>query len=474
MNGVQESAKSRNPVPRQRPRRRSVRQGSEAVVNRETLRVSVFGLGKLGLPLAALHACKGARVVGVDVNEEILRQVRSRTAPFPEPGLQEILSESGDRLSVASAREAVMDTEISEILVPTPSEPDGSYSLRFVRETCREIGRALAVKSGYHVVSLKSTVLPGSMDRVVKPELERASGKRAGADFGLCYNPAFIALGSVIRDFQRPDLILLGESDPRAGDAVVSLHRAICDRDPPIVRMNFTNAEIAKIAVNTFVTMKITFANLLARVCEAIPGADVDVVTGAIGKDSRIGGKYLRGGLPYGGPCFPRDNAALAYLARSVEADFLLAEATDAGNRSLVRRLAERVARHARPGGTVAVLGLSYKPDTNVVDESPGLLLCEELLRAGFSVRAFDPLAIPSARAVLADRVAFAENWRECVRPADVAVIATPWREFAAIDPWSASPGIVVIDGWRILAHGERGGDRYVVLGRGPSPGSFG
>ncbi len=221
--------------------------------------------------------------------------------------------------------------------------------------------------------------MPGSCDAEIRPALERSSGRRVGETLGLCYSPEFIALGNVIRDMLEPDMVLIGESDSRAGDVVERLYSGICENDPPFRRMSLVNAELTKIAVNTYVTMKISYANALADMCERLPGADVEAVTDALGLDSRIGGKYLRGAIAYGGPCFPRDNKAFAVLARDLGAEALLAEATDAVNVAQTERLARIVQSRLKNGSVIGILGLSYKPDTDVIDESPGIALARLL-----------------------------------------------------------------------------------------------
>ena len=185
--------------------------------------------------------------------------------------------------------------------------------------------------------------------------LEKASGKRMGADFGLCYSPEFIALGSVIRDFLNPDMLLIGESDKRAGDFLQSLYAEVCENKPALARMSFVNAEITKLAVNTYVTTKISYANMLARICEKLSGANVDVITSALGLDTRIGSKYLKGAVSYGGPCFPRDNLALAQLAQQLGVPPDLAQTVDRFNRAQISWLADLVQhqseRHSRDPG---------------------------------------------------------------------------------------------------------------------------
>ena len=306
--------------------------------------ISVIGLGKLGVPLAACLAAKGFRVIGADLDIHKVQAVNAGKSPVFEPGLAELIEKGKDRLSATNdITAAVLASEVTFIVVSTPSEAQGGFSLRYVLPACETIGSALRVKKSFHLVVLTSTVMPGCTGNDVKRALEAHSGKRCGYDFGLCYNPEFVALGSVIVDMLSPDFILIGESDRGSGDRLAKIYRQLCGNNPHIARMNFVNAELTKLAVNTFVTTKISYANMLAQVCENLPHADVDVVTSALGFDSRIGRKYLKGAIGYGGPCFPRDNLAFAQLARQIGADGTLAEATDLLNRRQVFRLAETV-----------------------------------------------------------------------------------------------------------------------------------
>ena len=293
-----------------------------------------------------------------------------------EPGLGELLAQTQGRLSaLADVEEAIRRTDISFIVVSTPSDPAGGFSLRYVEPVCQAIGRALAAKSEYHVVCLTSTVMPGTTGGPVREMLEKASGKRMGADFGLCYSPEFIALGSVIRDFLNPDMLLIGESDQRAGGFLQSLYAEVCENKPALARMSFVNAEITKLAVNTYVTTKISYANMLARICEKLSGANVDVITSALGLDTRIGSKYLKGAVSYGGPCFPRDNLALAQLAQQLGVSPDLAQTVDRFNRSQIFWLADLVQHQT--DGTAGILGLTYKAGTDVVEQAAGFLTCE-------------------------------------------------------------------------------------------------
>ena len=419
------------------------------------MRISVIGLGKLGAPLAAALASKGHAVVGVDLNPEYVRLLSAGRAPVDEPQLQDLIDAGRARLrATGSYSEAVRDSDLSIIIVPTPSGADGAFSNQFVIAAVKEIGLALRSKPDYHVVSVTSTVMPGATGGEIRAALETASGRKVGEDVGLCYNPEFVALGSVVRDLLKPEMVLIGQSDARAGDVLEKLYLEFCEQKAPVARMNLVNAEITKIALNTFVTTKITYANMLSGICERLPGGDVDVVTATLGLDSRIGRRYLQGAIGYGGPCFPRDNVAFALLAKRVGARADIAEATDQLNRHQIERLFSAASDRLPAGASISVLGLSYKPDTGVIDESQGVALVKRLAEAGYKVAAYDPLALPNARAALGACFAAAESAEACVRGADRVIVTTAWPQFRDIPAAAyarANSRIEVVDCWRIL-----------------------
>lgn len=420
------------------------------------MKIAVVGLGKLGAPLAAVLASKGHDVVGIDLNEGFVRAINEGVAPVVEPQLQEMIDVSRDQLRATSDwQDAISNTEISFVIVPTPSDENGVFTNKYVLSAVEEIGRVLRDTDHYHVVNITSTVMPGSTGGVIREALERASGRKVGENLGLTYNPEFIALGTVVRNMLYPDMLLIGESDKRAGDTLETVYRQTVGDHVPAQRMNWVNAEITKISVNTYVTTKITFANMLSGLCEAIPEADVDVVTEALGADTRIGRKYLRGAIGYGGPCFPRDNVAFAKLAaqHGVRAD--LATATHDLNQHQVDRLRDLVRELSAPGATVSVLGLAYKPDTPVIEESQGVMLAAELARAGCKVRVHDPLAAENAMRVLGESVEAAATPEDAVKGAEIVLITTPWNGYAQLsaDAFRREDGkpVKVVDCWRVL-----------------------
>lgn len=419
------------------------------------MKISVIGLGKLGAVMASVLAESGHTVIGADINREVVKSVNNGVPPVREPGLDTMLYRNKERVSATeNIEEAVVRTEITFVVVPTPSEADGTFSLRYVLDVARLIAAALARLSRYHLVVISSTVMPGSMENEVLPLLEKVSGKQCGANFGLCYNPEFIALGRVIQDMLNPDMILIGESDPRAGAMLEDLYKTVCGNQPAVARMNFINAELAKLSVNIYITTKISYANMLAEICEHLPGANVDLLCAAVGLDSRIGKKYLKGALGYGGPCFPRDNKAFVALSERLSVDATLAKATDEINNRQVERLTAKILRWVSPQATVGVLGMSYKPNTDVIVESQGLMLAQSLLSSGLRVSVYDPVAMSAVRQSLQGNVVFSSSMEECVGEARLLVIATPCDQFKRLQAKHLRPGPprpIIVDWWRIL-----------------------
>lgn len=432
--------------------------------------ISVIGLGKLGGSMAAGFASRGLNVIGVDVNRHAVDAINAGRAPVQETGLGEMIAANKERIrATMSTEEAVLGSDISFVIVPTPSDERGAFTLQYARFAFKSLGQALKKKNGYHVIVLTSTVLPGATRHGLLPILEQESGKKCGPDFGLCYNPEFIALGSVIRDFLNPDFYLLGESDPRAGDLLEQVHHRVSQNNAPVKRMSLENAELAKIAVNSYVTMKISFANMLADFCEHLPGGDVDVVSDALGMDKRIGRKYLTGGFGFGGPCFPRDNVALNFMGQQLGVDSSLLKANDVYNRGLSKRYVAKLQPLLPKGSNVTVLGLAYKPLSHVIEESPGIYLCRALSEAGYRVMGHDNLAAPYAEMALKMTALVTNSLDEALKDADVILITTTdisYTSLTADQLLHGRTGVTVIDFWRCLKHlSANARIRYISVG---------
>lgn len=419
--------------------------------------VSVVGLGKLGLCLAAVMAEAGFHTIGVDINQGAAEAINRGESPIVEPGLAALIARHGGKNLVATTQhsEAIEGSDITFILVATPSYADGRFSNEYAEAALRSLADSLRKsEKPFHTFVISCTVMAGSTDRTFIPLIEKRSGRKLNEGFGVCYDPEFVALGTVIRNFQQPDVVVIGETASHVGDRVESVHQKLCQNAPPVFRMSIISAEVAKISLNVFLTTKISFANMLANLCERIPGADVDRITKAIGADKRIAPYYLRGGLAFGGPCFPRDTRAFLAMAKQHSYEPDLIRATDSINERQASILLARVlaATKGSRGARVGILGLAFKSDTPVIMESPAIRLIEQLTERGHSVIAYDPLAIPHVRATLGDTIEYACSADECIKSAPVCVIANMDAEYKlAVESYQSSEPKTVIDCWRIL-----------------------
>ena len=396
---------------------------------------SVFGLGKLGACIAATLAARGFEVVGIDIDAEKVRRLNEGLPPVEEPLLAETVQAGRARLRASTDPREAVKTDVSFFIPPTGSLPDGSFSNEFLLKAMQPCAKALqaAGKKG-HLFVCSSTTTPGACDTVLVPMIEKETHWTCGRDFGFCYNPEFIALGNVVNGLLEPDLVLIGESDPKSGAALETFYRKYNRNRPQISRMSLVSAELTKISLNSYITMKISFTNQLRMIAERFPKADIHTVLDAIGSDSRIGKKYLRAGLSYGGPCFPRDNRLVAYIARQVGVSAPLAEASDKVNEDTKLNLLEKVKARVTKSDLVAVLGLTYKPDTYITEESAGLYLAQHLKHQGYRVLVHDFGAKPSNNPSLHEFEVI-ENLTLLVSRDDIklAVICCPWPQYKEV-----------------------------------------
>ena len=403
--------------------------------------ISIFGLGKLGCTMLACFAEKQWKVIGVDINDKFVRDVNNGKSPIFEPGVDNLLKANKKRISATQdSKYAINNSSISFVIVPTPSLSDGSFSMKYVKSVIRELGKALRQKEEYHLVVITSTVLPGDSEELVIL-LETSSNKKCNKHFSVCYNPDFIALGNVVSDFLNPDMVLIGESDKKGGDILQNLHERLVDNNPTIHRMNFYNAELSKIALNSYCTLKITFANAIAEICENLPGGDADIVTNAIGDDQRIGRKYIKPGLAFGGPCFPRDNRAFSHAAAKFGVENTFAEKTDEiNNYHKDIRIPHKIIEILKINkvNSLAILGLTYKNDTTLIEESAAISIIKTLSSFGIKLELYDPSGYDLAKIELSDikNIDYHISPKKCVTGQRVCFIATPWKEIKERQIW--------------------------------------
>jgi UDPglucose 6-dehydrogenase len=417
--------------------------------------VAVVGLGHLGLPLAAVFAAAGHRVFGADCDRGRVHRINQDDVAWYEPGLGALLRNTALSLQLTDdASAAVEVSDISVVVVPTPSAQDGSYDDRHVLEAVEAIGAALRRHDHRHTVVVVSTVMPGAVGGPIARRLQETAGRRLGQKLGLCYCPNFGALGNLLDAYRRPNFVLIGESDSDAGDAAAALYGSIVEGNVPVIRTSLVDAELAKIALNNFIITKISFANMLAGLCACTPGPDVNRVTSVLERDKRIGHGCLRAAMPFGGPCFGRDIEALVALGQRQGAVAPLAGAALEINTRHNAALINMLELAAPCGATVAILGLAFRQDTDVVVASPSIAIANALQASGRNVQAWDPLANEAARPFLHPSVRVAANAAGCLANASVVLVANADPAFAELDPalWGvAGKRPIVFDWWRIL-----------------------
>lgn len=413
--------------------------------------LSVFGMGKLGACMAATFAQRGFEVLGVDINPEAVRRINAGEPPVEEPRLAQMITEGRKRFRATTDPREAAETQASFFIVPSPSLPDGSFSNEFLMRAMQPVAQAVkASRKKGHVFICSSTTTPGACRQVLIPMLEQQIGGVCGKDFSFCYNPEFIALGNVINGLLEPDVVLIGESDKRAGDMLEGLYKKYNTNRPNIARMSITSAELAKISLNSYITTKISFTNQLRMVAEKYADTDIHAILDAIGSDSRIGRKYLRAGLSYGGPCFPRDNRLISHAAQQVGLSAPLAAAADEVNEMSKKQLAQQALECVTEGDTVAVLGMAYRPDTWIVEESAGLHIAQTIKRSGCRVVVHDYAATPKNSPsllefeVISDLAALKKEKR-----LKAVLICCPWPGYKKL---SLPKGAKVFDPWGVRA----------------------
>ncbi len=431
------------------------------------MRVSIIGAGYVGLVTGACLAEKGHRVVCVDLDAERVAQVNRGEAPIFERGLPELLAKHAGHALTASTdlRAAVAASELTLIAVGTPFDGQ-AIDLRLVERAARELGLALREKSDFHVVVVKSTVVPGTTDRVVLPILESASGKRAGVGFGLGMNPEFLTEGEAVGDFMEPDRIVIGAYDARTRDALAELYAGF--PNAPLVFTNDSTAEMIKYASNALLATLISFSNELANLGAAVGEIDtVDVSRGlstsryltTANSDGTTStapiASFLLAGCGFGGSCLPKDVAALHAEGRRRELPMAVLEAVLRVNAEQPREVIRRLEKHFPnlSGVRIAVLGLAFRPDTDDVRESPAIPIVRELAARGARLKAYDPAASATARRVFGAELELCDSLEKALIACDAAVLVTRWAEFAAIPELIArlNPDLLLVDGRRML-----------------------
>ncbi len=432
------------------------------------MNICMVGTGYVGLVTGTCLADFGMNVICVDVDEKKIQALQNGQIPIYEPGLEELVArnERAGRLSFSTDLKSAVESSVAIfIAVGTPSLPDGSADLSYVRSVAESIADHA---NGYKVVVTKSTV-PTGTGKMIEEILR---GRNGNHEFSVVSNPEFLREGSAVADFLRPDRVVIGTRDERPVAIMKEIYSPLYLVETPFIVTDVESAEMIKYASNGFLSVKISFINEIAQLCELL-GADVHAVARGMGLDKRIGSKFLHPGPGFGGSCFPKDTQAVADLARKYGMRFEIIEAAIGANEKTKARMIDKIEGAAGPlaGKTVGVLGISFKPATDDIRESAALRIIEDLQRRGAKVRAFDPAAVENARGVLKN-VEYGRNAYDCAEGCDALVLVTEWNEFRALDFGrleKAMRGRVLVDLRNVYEPDEvRGlGWTYAGVGRG-------
>jgi len=441
--------------------------------------MTVFGLGRVGLVTAACFAMKGFQVVGIDTDPQMVRLIRDARPPFYEPWLNGYLLETIGKqtLRIADNPRECAESDVIFVTVGTPSAEDGSIDLDQVKSAATAIGQSIRESISIQTVVIKSTVVPGIARTVIKPILENESRKSAGTGFGLVSSPEFLRTGNAVRDTEVPHLLVFGGEDAKAMDRLEVLCREFYGtRLPQIIRTTHENAELIKYANNAYQATRISFINTIAAIAERIDKADVSAISMAVGLGTRAGSTFVRAGLGYGGPCLPKDLKAFVHFSRTLGYEPELFNAVSEVNRRQPLKaveFAESVFGSIQ-SRRVAILGLASKPQTNEMRDAVSIQIIRLLLQKGAEVTAYDPVANEAARKVLQDQIQYADDARQCVKDADLAILVTEWDEFRSLTPsdiLTLMKTPVVFDGRRVFDGSKMraAGIRFSAIGLGTS-----
>jgi UDPglucose 6-dehydrogenase len=411
------------------------------------MKISIIGTGYVGLVTGVCLAEKGHSVVCVDVDENKVSQINAGQTPIYEPGLPELLRKQiGNRLQAsADLEQAILKTNLTFIAVGTPFNGE-QIDLTYIRRCAAQIGVALRKKKAYHVVVVKSTVVPGTTDDVVRSILEKESGKKAGSDFGVGMNPEFLSEGEAVRDFMEPDRIVLGGGDERTQKTLARVYRSF--EGVPVICTSNKTAEMIKYTSNALLATLISFSNEIGNLCSDLTEVDcVDVMRGVhlshyltpVTDHGRVRApiaSFVQAGCGFGGSCLPKDVKALIARGNGVDNRMGLLKEVIRTNENQPRRMIELLKKRVRElrGISVAVLGLAFKPDTDDLRESPSIRLIDLLLEEGAEVLAYDPVAMPAARKAFSDRqITYCESLEQALRQSQALILVTSWKEFEKI-----------------------------------------
>lgn len=400
------------------------------------MKIGIIGLGFVGLSFATVLGSKGYQVLGIDSDKIKIEQIKSGKPPFYEPKLEILLKQAlKKKLKVFSSIDKLNDGfDIVFVTVGTPSLKNGEINLSMIKIVAEKLGNIIKNASNNPIIVIKSTVIPGTIDDVVKPILEKKSEKKAGIDFGLISNPEFLRESQAILDTVSPHIVVLGSDKNKYQNKMVEFYKKFHEK-VPIIQTNSKTAEMIKYANNSFLATKISFINQIAKICENVHGANIEDVAKAIGMDPRIGNSFLNAGPGYGGSCLPKDIKAMIDFSNKIGVKPSLLNAVEKANENQIEHIIKLIEKNCGElkGKTISIFGLAFKPNTDDVRDSISLIIIEKLLKKHANIIVHDTMAIDNTKKIFKNKIRYTNIISECLKDSYCLVIMTAWPEYSKI-----------------------------------------
>ena len=391
-------------------------------------KISVIGLGFVGLSLVVTNAKKGFKTIGIDINELKIKNLQKGRPYFFEPNLEKLLNSTikSKTINFTTDMNAILDSDITFLTVGTPSKKSGKIDLSFIKNASKKIYQVLKNKKTHHLLVVKSTLPPLTTKKIILPIFQNLinNGK-----IDVVVNPEFLREGFAIKDLLEPHLIVIGAYDKKSGDLLEKYYKKFYKKTPEIIRTDLASAELIKYANNAFLATKISFINSIANICQNIPGVDVNTIAHAIGKDSRIGPLFLKAGPGYGGSCLPKDLIGLIDYSKNQDGNSQLFEAVKKVNDlqpKKIIKLMKKMNVYSK-GKTISILGLAFKKDTNDIREAVSVKIVNSLLKSGMKIKVNDPMAIPNFKKMFKAKIFYTKSITDCLTNSDCCIILTEW-----------------------------------------------
>jgi UDPglucose 6-dehydrogenase len=432
------------------------------------IKISIIGLGFVGLTLAAVNANLGYKTTGIEIDKEKLDKIKNGKPDFYEPDVEKLLKNSLKKktISFTNKFESILDTDITFVTVGTPSDKNGKIDLKKLKKAIFQLSNILKKKKSQHVVVIKSTVIPTTTSKIILPIFKKNSNVIINV------NPEFLREGRAIHDLKYPHLIVIGSKQKNEHKILKEYYKQFYQKLPEIIETDCTTAEMIKYSNNIFLATKISFINSIANICQKLPSVDINQIAHAIGKDPRIGEQFLQAGPGFGGSCLPKDLSAMINFSKKIGNPNQLLEAVEKINKSQPEQILQilKDLKIKNKKIIISILGLSFKKDTDDIRESVSITLVNNLLKKNFKINVHDPMAIENFEKIYKNKINYYEKISECIKDSDCCIILTDWKEYTELKPRIFSKNMRtknIIDARRVLDPRKFNELNYRAIGLG-------